>query len=346
MNNATSGGAAVPVPKANVSASDLDPGSGNQPPLSARQHVALAVANVGVWEFEAATGMFTLDPTERRLRDLGEKAAERLPEATVLLAILSEDRERVREALHTAATQECGFDELFQVQVAGEMRWLHSIGHALSPDIGGRLIGVSFDATAEGQALVARDLLLREMNHRIKNLFAVIGGMISLCAREAESPRALAEDLGNRIAAMGRAHSLTQDALADRTLDLRELVEAVIEPTRTRQKIVIEGEPLDVPIALATPLSLIFHEWATNAAKYGALAEPDGSLCVRWSVDDAGLTTIEWEEICVHVANTGLGRPGFGTRLIEATVAQLRAQLTGEQGAGFLMRRIAIAGLG
>jgi two-component system CheB/CheR fusion protein len=306
--------------------------------------LALGAAGIGVWEYDAADGYMIVDANARVLLGIGDGTAGALPEIVLLEAIAREDRGRVLTALRGAADGR-RYDESFRVGTAGETRWIRSIGRLQGMGDDARLIGVSFDITPEREALAAHDLLLAEMNHRIKNLFTVIGGMVAVCAREANDVRAFATDLGDRIAAMGRAHGLTQQSSMQRELDLRELVEAVISPTRSHQAIAIRGDPLTVPLKLVTPLALIFHEWATNAAKYGALAHPDGSLAVRWDKDEAGHTTIEWCETCPQPGSADNGQAGFGTRLIEATLAQLRARLTGSQGDGILIRRIELGGL-
>ena len=325
-----------------------------------RLELAVGVAGVGVWEFDARRGLFTVDSAEMGL--LGLDGGGPLSEDEVFARVHEADRMRVRAAQQAALDGLGGYDETFRVVGRdGQTRWLHSVGRAHRSGLAPRLLGVSFDCTAEREDMASRELLLREMDHRVKNLFAVVGAMVAVSAREADDVPELAANLCGRIAAMGRAHALTQQFTIERPLDLAELVDTVIAPTRSNQQVTIAGPKLTIPIKLVTPLALIFHEWATNAAKYGALANRGGVLEVRWArLGDT--TRIDWTERGIGGLDTdslakngnedgkesgsGGGRPGFGTRLIEATVSQLGATLGGSRTGDVLHRSLELGGLG
>ena len=88
------------------------------------------------------------------------------------------------------------------------------------------------------------------------------------------------------------------------------------------------GEDVDVPNSQITSLALILHEWATNAAKYGALSVEDGCLEVDWSVEGSQLT-LDWHEKG-QGKDAGGGKAGFGTRLVETATRQLKGEIEGE----------------
>ena len=148
--------------------------------------------------------------------------------------------------------------------------------HGRDGGVEGALL-VFTDVTAERAARNQRELMLRQMNHRIQNLFAVVNAMIAICAREATSIDDLVADLGGRIAAMGRAHALTQEFPVPQPIELAALVETVIAPSRAGQKMIIDGPGVTIPQKLVTPLALIFHEWAGSAANTAHCRHPRGS---------------------------------------------------------------------
>jgi two-component sensor histidine kinase len=143
-------------------------------------------------------------------------------------------------------------------------------------------------------------VLLREMNHRIKNLFAVAGGVVTLSARSAGTPNDLAKAVSERLAALARAHELTLPGVtgekADRPATLPDLVRAIISPVADPDaRITISGP--DVPISgnAVTSLALLLQEFATNAAKYGALSNENGRVEVSWC-EWKGELLLAWRE--------------------------------------------------
>lgn len=216
---------------------------------------------------------------------------------------------------------------------------LVDIALTVSPvkDEAGNVLGASKiarDITAAKQAAAHQDLVIREMNHRIKNLFALTTGLVALSARVASNPTELAGDLTARLQSLSRAHALTlpdlnQEVVSRSSTTLPALIKEVLAPhdDAVGSRIVVEGDPVSVgPHAMPT-LGLLFHELATNAAKYGALATAEGRLSLQIaSVGDA--VEIAWRE-------TGGPRRqedapisvGFGSRLEQASVASLHGTL-------------------
>jgi PAS domain S-box-containing protein len=212
----------------------------------------------------------------------------------------------------------------------------------------GTLVDVSISASpvsdgsgrVTGAAKIARDiserrrleqqqqLLLREMDHRIKNLFAVAGAIVSLSARSAKTPAALASAVQERLAALARAHELTLPNLAERSQGQRKattletLIETIVAPYRPQghAPIAIGGPEVPVGGRAVMDIALLLHETATNAAKYGALSSPEGRLDIRWSIcgDDVLLT---WRERGGPVIAAEPEAEGFGSLLTRLTAA-------------------------
>ena len=214
---------------------------------------------------------------------------------------------------------------------------LVDISLTVSPvrDGGGRIIGASKIARdiTEMRAAADRQLLvLREMNHRIKNLFALTTGLVTLSARGAASVEQLTTDLADRIASLARAHHLT---LADMAGDpgegattLKDLLHAIVAPHEESSSSRIRIDGCDVPVsARALPsLALLFHELATNAAKYGALSPNGGKLAIAINTDDETLG-VRWVETAPAMQSGTPAREGFGSHLEKASIKGLRGTI-------------------
>lgn len=172
---------------------------------------------------------------------------------------------------------------------------------------------------AREAAEVRRSVLLREMNHRIKNLFATVQAIANQSFRDRAAPDGL-RIFGARLAAMARTHDLLVGENRE-TANLEEVVRAAIEPFRSDGEcaFTLAGSPLRIRGTAALALSMALHELCTNAAKYGALSRADGRIAVTWGVrsDDQGVRFIfSWTETGGPPVLSP-ERTGFGTRLVE-----------------------------
>jgi PAS domain S-box-containing protein len=219
---------------------------------------------------------------------------------------------------------------------SGEYRWV--IGRAQCVrDEQGRILrwyGTCTDIHDLKQAEADRELIARELSHRIKNIFAVVSSLLTLSTRGRPDLRPVMQDVERRIGALSAAHEYVRPHSPDsgppdahRTLQglLRLLLEPYSDAARR-----VEVEGCDVPIGAraAASVALLFHELATNAVKYGALSNADGT--VRVSCERSGnRLRIRWRERGGPEVPGAPERPGFGTQLADRVVAgQLGAQLT------------------
>ncbi len=172
----------------------------------------------------------------------------------------------------------------------------------------------------------SRDLLARELTHRIKNIFAVVSGLVSLRARSKPEVEGFADELIEAIRALGKAQDFVKPLGQVKSDNLAELLEALMAPYRGTDgaRISVSGDDFAFGQSASTPLALIFHELATNSAKYGAFSEADGKISIR--IDDRGdAIGIGWHES----GGPPVSEPseeGFGTRLVNMS---LRHQLGG-----------------
>lgn len=288
-----------------------------------RLDLAIKAGGIGVWEYRADTGESILDEICREL--FGFKAEDDAHSRLLFDRIAAEDRPTVELALAEAIAARGDFETTFRVNADGQERWIKGFGRVITEAPPHRMVGVSIDVTAEYAVAETRELMLREMNHRVKNLFAIISGIVSAASRSHDDVREMAEDVRERIATLGRAHSLASPAGEQQSIELRALVEATIAPYKGQSSITIDGPRLLVDRRCLSPLALILHEWATNSVKYGALATAHGALSVTWLLED-GQLRLEWTETGGETADTDSAK-GFGTLLVQTSSRQLGATL-------------------
>jgi len=175
------------------------------------------------------------------------------------------------------------------------------------------------------------------MHHRVKNLFAITSSIITLSARNATSAAALAADMRNRLVSLSRAHEITlpsftgDSAFQERRMTLFQLLSTILEPFSEdgQGRWALKGSDFEIAAKDVTNFALLFHELASNAAKYGALSVPDGRLQIE--VEITGETSkLRWLE------NNGPGQSpasthvGFGTRLAQTVARSLAGEIERE----------------
>lgn len=218
----------------------------------------------------------------------------------------------------------------------GVYRW--TLGRALPVrDEDGRItrwIGTCTDIHDAKQAAEHNELLSRELSHRIKNIFAVLSGLLSLSARAEPTLRPGLRDLMARVAALGRAHDFARphsehsapDFPGDR---LHGLLAELVKPYQSDDghRVAIDCDDILVDDKGATPLALVFHELATNSAKYGALSAADGRVEVTARAD-GDVVRLRWTEAGGPAVAGAPSSSGFGTQLMTLSVeAQLGGRL-------------------
>ena len=171
------------------------------------------------------------------------------------------------------------------------------------------------DITEQVQAEQTRQLLLRELSHRVKNTLASVQAIAQQTLRRTKEPADFAARLSGRIQSLARAHSLLTGA-AWRGADLQDLVHDQLQMGPVdRTRLTVWGPSVQLEPQLTVHLSLMMHELATNSVKYGALSMPDGHVAISWSVRDDVLH-LRWMERGGPVISVPFTR-GFGTILIE-----------------------------
>lgn len=164
----------------------------------------------------------------------------------------------------------------------------------------------------------ARELLAREVDHRAKNALAVVQSVVSLT--RAATKEAFIEAVRGRISALGRAHSL----LAQNSWqggDLRQIVTDETAGYGRAGQVAAQGPSVALKPSAVQPLSLLIHELATNAVKYGSLSVETGRVEIGWTVRDDGELQLRWGEDGGPPV-TQPGDSGFGSILIREVVTR------------------------
>lgn len=194
-------------------------------------------------------------------------------------------------------------------------------------------------------AAMQRQLLLSELNHRVKNLFAVVQSIVRISKRTHDDAAAMAAEIEQRLNALSTAHQLILPSGEKHGADassvgLQQLFRALIAPYPG--DVSVDGPVVTLGRQATTSLSLAFHEMLTNSAKYGALHDARGRLTIRWDVGTEGLTITWLDEAPPHDAPQA-DHGGFGSQLIDMTLSgQMQAAIEDISGDDIYGLRIVI----
>jgi two-component sensor histidine kinase len=290
-----------------------------------RLRIANEAAGVALWSWNTATDEIALD--DRALALWGMPAGAQPTFEGLSAKIHPEDLDRVRAAFSATREVPGPYEIDFRILHEKAIRWISARGRGDDEGIVGRLMfGVFLDVTERKLAEEGRELLAREMSHRVKNLFAIAAALTSISARAAATPQDMAADLSRRLIALGRAHELVRPSLAEqkKAASLGVLLGVLLGAYDDRG-VVGDRIRLTVPDVLVgeasiTTLALIIHELATNSLKYGALSYISGLVDITCTADDREVTLV-WSETGGPPIGASHGQPGFGTTLIRNSVS-------------------------
>jgi two-component sensor histidine kinase len=192
------------------------------------------------------------------------------------------------------------------------------------------LLTLTHDITHHRHARARQEVLLHEINHRIKNLFSVTAGLISLSAKASTNVEELATDLRSRLQALARAHDLTLPDPSNDTDDNKSattviaLIRTIVAPHEHARasRIAISGSDAPLSGSALTSLALLLHELTTDAAKYGALSSSSGRLTIDVSAIGE-LLHVKWDERGSTPLLEATAREGFGAILEKAVLTGL-----------------------
>jgi PAS domain S-box-containing protein len=320
-----------------------------------RLRLALENASQGLWDWNVATGEVVLD--ERWWRILGHEPGE-LPSRLESWerTIHEDDRARVSDALARSLASD---DVLYDVEYRtcrpdGQVAWINTRGRVQSRDADGRplrMIGTIHDVTARRQteeqirtSLEEKEVLLREVHHRVKNNLAVMSSLFYLESTTTENPEALRvlEESRNRIKSMALVHELLYRSHSLAGIDFAEYATMLgrqVLGTLGRPGLPIRLETAVVPTSLsvevAIPCGLLLNELLTNCVKHafeGAPADTEPRVVLELGRDG--------ERIVMAIRDNGVGMQGIdpqasqtlGLRLVRSLATQVDGTVAFESG--------------
>lgn len=172
------------------------------------------------------------------------------------------------------------------------------------------------DITEQVEAQDRQRLLMDELNHRVKNTLATVQAIAQQTLRGSTTPERFTEAFESRLMALSKTHNALTDSHWSGA-GLRQILWQELSPYGA-ERVTLSGPEIQLSARLALALGMVFHELATNAAKYGALSEA-GQLRATWSVEDTEILFLEWRETGGPSPKPP-SRRGFGSRLIERSI--------------------------
>jgi two-component sensor histidine kinase len=291
--------------------------------------IATDAAGVALWSWNVDTDQLELDERGHALWGVPNGA---ITFETLSARIHPEDLDRVRAAF--AATRDIlgNYETDFRILHDGKIRWISARGRGDDQGIVGRIMyGVFIDVTERKKAEEAREMIAAEMNHRVKNIFAITAALTSISSRSTTTKEEMVKDLRQRILSLSKAHDMVRPDYSQqhRAAPLGDLLATLLEPYSNThsdlERIHISTPKVLVGEKSATALALVVHELATNSIKYGALSSTKGTLEIECKVD-GGEVEVVWTENGGPPTSQPPERLGFGTKLV---VSSLSDQLGG-----------------
>lgn len=288
-----------------------------------RRSLALSAGDMGSWEVDLVNGCLEWDEGPYRIFNVNP--AHFSPTIETVEAMMHPDDRGKNSIAAILQSPENRFQIEFRVvRPTGEVRWCYGAG-MIQRDLDGkplRLNGVMVDLTDRKRAEERQLLLAREVDHRAKNMLAVVLSVLRLT--KANTTPEFVSTVEGRIHALAATHNLLSTTRWQGA-DLRQIVEEELAPYRTNglDRVSTDGPAAMLLPATAQAVALALHELATNAAKYGALSVDSGQLRLAWSIGPDALA-LEWAETGGPPAKPPSSL-GFGLSIVRSSIeAQFR----------------------
>jgi PAS domain S-box-containing protein len=285
-----------------------------------RLQLALNAARLGWWQYDPGRCIVSWDMRSKEILDIAE---DRTALEEVMKLVHPNDAERVRKALQAARDPADPKPYAFEFRIQrgdGEVRWAEVHWLAYFEGAGRKrraasVVGIVADVTERNEREEREHLLMREVNHRAKNMLSVVDAIAHQTATR--NPEHFVERFSERIQAL----SANQDLLVRNEwngVGIEDVVRAQLAlfADLIGSRIAVHGPKLRLRAAAAQAIGLALHELATNAGKYGALSTATGRVDVRWGTGDDTFT-MSWAEREGPPVSAPKRR-GFGTIVIEA----------------------------
>ena len=309
---------------------------------AARAELALELGGMGSFVWDLDTGMAVGDAQVGRLFGVSDPTVPK-PANEFLASVHPHDLPLLQRSVDNAVETGSDYDAEFRIIDADSdvVRWVAGKGRVRSAgETGRQLVGVNWDITRSKRSEAELKLLAREMNHRVKNTFAVIQALVSLGARGVDGADEFANTLKSQIRAMADAHLMavrfdkTSPLEGDALVTIGEVVKMALAAWLPGGRVTINDEGARIEAKKLSNLAMLVYELTTNATKYGPLGEQIGSLTVdilnredhtllRWTEDLPPPVAVEMSQ---HEREAGV-QAGFGSILMQHCASALRGKL-------------------
>jgi PAS domain S-box-containing protein len=290
-----------------------------------RLRLASEAAKLATFEFDQKAQ--TLQWSANISDVLHNNVAEHQSFDSFMLLVHDDDRDMVRNYVRTANYADTTAELEFRVTGARGVSWIlararaFKTGNAEVP----RVLGTLLDITERKSAESHQQLLMAELDHRVKNILANVAAIARLSSSNAVSVASFASALDGRIHAMSAAHDLLRQS-SWTGVDLHELVEGALAPFRSRtdNDIIVDGECVRLTSKFGQSMALVLHELVTNAVKHGALSVAGGKVAVSWSrieTADGDKIGFSWRESGGPHCSKPV-RNGFGLAVIQSAASE------------------------
>jgi PAS domain S-box-containing protein len=316
-----------------------------------RLRLALETAHLATWDRDARTGAHVWNDEFYRIfgYEVGEVDASH---AAWARRIHPDDRAAAEAVVENADREHKDYVNEFRVlRPDGTVRWVRARGRYLYYDEGPlRSIGLAEDITEARQQVETQRVLVAELQHRTRNLMAVVQSIAHQTRDNVDTLAEFEERFDDRLQALSRVQSLLSRA-DNEPITLGALVVMELDALGADamgDKISYGGPDAPLRKSVVEMLALAIHELLTNAIKYGALAGPSGRLSVNWRIDETPpdrRLVLEWAEhgLAQLPRSADTGRSGYGRALIEEALPySLSAQTNFELSADGLRCRISL----
>ncbi|WP_315760644.1 PAS domain-containing protein [Sphingomonas sp. Y38-1Y] len=290
-----------------------------------RLRSAMEVGRLGLWDWNIRSGRISWSDEHFRMEGYAVGEVEPSYEAW-LAGVHPEDRTETEMALLGAMARHEEYAREFRsLHPDGSVRWLSARGRFTYGEDGKpeRMVGAMVDLTERREAEERQRLLLGELQHRVRNILAVVRSMVRRTHEADQSAEEFVQHLEGRLGALARTQVLLTRAV-DAGADLELLVrDELAAQAADFDRIDLIGARVLLPPKAAEVLTLAVHELATNALKYGVFARESGRLRIEWRVvsqAEERRLELDWRETGLDLDTRMAPREGFGTELITRRV--------------------------
>jgi PAS domain S-box-containing protein len=290
--------------------------------IQRRLEIALSAADQGVWDWDLTTNAMVY--SDRAKQIYGFAPDEPVSYERVRDATHPDDLPISSALLKRAIDPELRDRSSYEYRVLlpdGSSRWVLAFGEAVFEGPPGqeravRYAGTIQDISERKASERHQELLIAELNHRVKNTLAIVQALAFQTLRRGEVPDSVGESFAGRLQALAAAHDiLVKEGWESASIE--EVASAVLDPHDGGEgRISVEGKPIRLPPQMTVTLAMTLHELATNAVKHGALSNGHGRVRLSWEKPEAEpRIRLSWvEEMGPPVREPE--RQGFGTRMI------------------------------